>query len=72
MRLGVGQGVNTMEEQGESRSRPERLAVYAAVLAFDLEELCALAGYPVPPAVHFARVIRGMPAPSLRPAPQGS
>jgi hypothetical protein len=25
-----------------------------------------------PPAVHFARVVRGTPAPSLRPAPQGS
>jgi hypothetical protein len=41
MRLEVGQGVVSMYEQGESRPRPERLTVYAAVLGLDLEELCA-------------------------------
>jgi transcriptional regulator with XRE-family HTH domain len=49
-RLGVAQAVVSHYEHGRTRPRPERLAVYAAVLGVDPAELVALAGYPAPPA----------------------
>jgi transcriptional regulator with XRE-family HTH domain len=49
-RLEVGQAVVSHDEHGQTRPRPERLAVYAAVLGVDPAEFFALAGYPAPPA----------------------
>jgi transcriptional regulator with XRE-family HTH domain len=50
MRLGVAQSLISLYERGVVRPRPARLAVYAAVLGLDLDELRTLAGYPAPPA----------------------